>query len=145
MKRYAVTLNDGSVAITTVAIGTIEELMTRIVWPDGKTAVSWKEVSLSDIPTDRTFRDAWKQREDGKVEIDMPKARSIQMAKIRYKRNQLLDETDKEWLKASSRKDTVKLDQVEKEKQRLRDVPQNLQSKVDSCSTPEELKAIDVS
>jgi len=89
--------------------------------------VSVREVSENEIPTDRTFRDAWTKD----LTIDMPKAREIQMAKIRKERDKALAALDIETLKGKD---------VQAEKQILRDLPQNFDLSV--ASTPEELKQL---
>jgi hypothetical protein len=58
MQRIIYPTNDGGVAVIIPALEcglTIEEIAAKDV-PAGK---SYKIVDVSDIPSDRTFRDAW--------------------------------------------------------------------------------------
>ena len=58
MKRIIYPTDDGGVAVIIPATEcglTIEEIATRSV-PEGK---PYKIVDVADIPTDRTFRNAW--------------------------------------------------------------------------------------
>jgi hypothetical protein len=61
-QRIIYPTDDGGVAIIIPATEcglTIEEIATKDV-PEGK---PYKIVDVSDIPTDRTFRDAWEYQE----------------------------------------------------------------------------------
>jgi len=93
----------------------------------GKTS---RVVDSSVLPTDRDFRNAWTDDEDGdQIDIDMPRARIIHMDKIRVKRDLKMLELDIETMRGL---------EVQPEKQVLRDIPQNFDLSV--ASTPEELK-----
>ena len=64
MKRIIYPTDDGGVAIViptpeALEIMTIEEIAAKDV-PEGK---PYKIVDVADIPTDRTFRDAWQYEE----------------------------------------------------------------------------------
>lgn len=62
MNKRIIYLTDGGVAIIIPAPGcglTIEEIAAKDV-PAG---VQYKIVDVSEIPTDRTFRDAWEYQE----------------------------------------------------------------------------------
>lgn len=101
---------------------------------DGKTKQknsfdSYFEIKEEDIPTDRTFRAAWKKTAKGKLKVDISAARAVQIDRIRAKRDEKLKELDVETLKGRD---------VQKEKQALRDLPQTF--KLDDITDPEELK-----
>lgn len=81
----------------------------------------------SEIPTDRTFRNAWTMD----LTVDMDKAREIHMDRIRVVRDEELKRLDIETLKGVD---------VQKEKQALRDIPQTFD--LDKAETPDELKAL---
>lgn len=89
--------------------------------------VSPVEVKREDVPQDRYFRDAWKIN-NGKIEIDVTKARAIKLDKLRRQRNERLAELDK-------RKYGQEYDA---ERQALRDLPQTIN--LDSITDIEELK-----
>lgn len=96
--------------------------------PDGVTDAVI--IEREQIPTDRTYRDAWEAK-SGKVSVDMVRARNIHMGRIRVKRDERLKELDVE---------TMKGNDVQAEKQKLRDLPQTFD--LSAASTPEELKAL---
>lgn len=83
--------------------------------------VRWFRVSLSDIPTDRTYRDALVH--DGeKLTHDMEKARAIHLTRIRAARTRMLGELDGQWMRATGQKDTQAAEEIERQRQALRDV-----------------------
>lgn len=90
------------------------------------------------IPTDRTFRGAWKRDVAG-VTVDMDKAKAIHLDRMRAARAPLLSALDVESVRATEDKDNAKLAQIVAQKNALRDV-----TKVDlsGADTPEKLKAI---
>lgn len=102
---------------------------------------SHREGGKSEIPTDYSFRAAW--RDTGKtIAIDMPKAKEITRERLRKDRAPLLAALDVEAIKAVEADDKGKLAQVAAEKQRLRDI--TALPSIDAAKTPEELKAISV-
>jgi len=131
MKKIVFKNLDGSCGIIIPApdwAGTLEELAAKDV-PAGLT---WRIVDATVIPTDRTFREAWTDdNPTTTIDVDMTKARSVHMAKIREERNKRLDQLDKKQLQG--------LD-VATEKQTLRDLPQTLDLTV--AKSPTELKAL---
>jgi len=94
------------------------------------------EIDSATLP-DRTFRDAWKTAA-GKVDVDMPKARAIHMARIRRVRDKELAKLDVAWSRAIAK--GVGADVVEAKRQKLRDLPQTFD--LTSSTTPEELKVM---
>ena len=105
--------------------GTIEDLAIKDV-PEG---LSYQIVEDSTIPSDRTFRAAWRKGNNA-VDVDMPKAREIHMNNIRMSRDERLKELDK-------RKYGNEFDA---ERETLRGIPQNFD--LASANTPDELKAL---
>lgn len=104
--------------------------------PAGK---SYKIVDVSSIPSDRSFRNAWKLKGDV-VDTDMAKARDIQRDNIRAERKPMLEEFDREWFKAAEAGDTATQADVAARKQALRDAPND--SRFDQVSNPTALKAL---
>ena len=104
--------------------------------PVGSSACYIKEDT--DIPADRTFRDAW-EAPSGTVGVNMPKARVIHMGRIRVARNAELAVLDVSYLKATEAGDTAAQTAIAAEKQTLRDIPATYDLSVHS--TPENLKA----
>lgn len=122
---------DGSVGIMHPVLDcglTLEQIIAKDV-PAG---LPYEVVEDSAIPTDRTFRNAWKHD----LSVDIPKAHGITKARIRNERKPLLEALDAEVMRNIS--DPVKLAEIEAQKQVLRDLPQQ----VDGLVTVEELKAI---
>jgi len=95
-------------------------------------------IDTNDIPTDRTFRNAWRQGGDGSVDVDMPEARKMKMAGIRAARNAKLDQTDKDVQKADDNNDNAEKQRLRALRKTLRDLPQNVD--LDSLDTPDKLK-----
>lgn len=88
------------------------------------------DVVLESSLPDPYFRDAWR-RNGGKMIINLSAARELHMDKIRKKRDEKLAFLDVETLKGND---------VQAEKQVLRDLPENFD--LSSAKTPEEIKAL---
>jgi hypothetical protein len=91
-------------------------------------------VDAATIPTDRTFRNAWKED----LTVDMPKAVNITKDRLRQERAPLLTALDVQYQRAQEdgRDTTI----IISEKQRLRDVTKL----ADKAATLDELKALKV-
>jgi hypothetical protein len=109
--------------------GTLEELAKKRV-PEGLT---YKIVSDDSIPADRYFRNAWDMK-SGKVVTDITKAKELKKEILRQERKPLLEALDVEVMK--NIKDPVKIDEIESQKQKLRDIT----SDIDKIKTVDELK-----
>ncbi len=101
-----------------------------------KDATNVREVTASDIPTDRTFRNAWKND----LTVDMVKAREIHRGKLRDDRAPLLAQLDVDYQRADEKGDTKAKQDIAKRKQDLRDATAN--PAIDAAATPEALKAV---
>jgi hypothetical protein len=97
----------------------------------------WAE-DTDEIPSDRTFRGAWK--DTGVVSVDMPKAREIHREKLRELRAPKLVALDIEYMRADERADSAEKSRIALKKQALRDVTED--PRIESASTPDELKAV---
>jgi hypothetical protein len=150
-KRIVYTRPDGGLSVLIPAPGFLAKFATD---EEGLAALVAKDVppdasdvcqcDASEIPEDRTFREAWK-RGLKPVEVDMLKAREIYMARIRAARNAKLQEMDNETarldgLRKLGEATDADLMAHEQEKQHLRDIPQKLN--LSQARTPEELKAL---
>lgn len=116
---------DGSVAIMVTATDedldkTIEQF--RQSHPDGFYPRFHQSSKPLAAPSDRKFRDAWTFKK-GKIIVDEKKAEKIHLDRIRQERNQRLQALDVESLRNLT--NPVKLEEIEEEKQALRDIPQN--------------------
>ena len=114
MSKIIYTNSDGTVSIITPA-GDVNDAIKDV--PSG---LSYEIVEDSVIPTDRSFRNAWKQNSKT-IETDMTKAKEIHKDKIRIARTPKLAELDIEFQKALETSSST-TDIVAK-KQALRDAP----------------------
>lgn len=102
-------------------------------------AIDVSELPDDWAPPDREFRDAWRHS-NGVVNIDMESARNIWRNKIRAARKPLLSKLDVDYMRADERGDTSAKDLIAKNKQELRDAPQD--PAIDAAQTPEDLMAV---
>ena len=94
----------------------------------------YKIIDESELPKDRIFRNAWNYD----LKEDIPKAKEIWKEKLRVDRKPLLEAQDIAFMQALEKgNDTAA---IITEKQRLRDIPQL----VDSCKTIASIKKIPV-
>ena len=114
MSKIIYTNSDGTVSIITPA-GDVNDAIKDV--PSG---LSYEIVEDSVIPTDRSFRNAWKQNSKT-IETDMTKAKEIHKDKIRIARTPKLAELDIEFQKALETSSST-TDIIAK-KQALRDAP----------------------
>ena len=130
MSKIIYTNSDGTVSIITPA-GDVNNAIKDV--PSG---LSYEIVEDSAIPTDRSFRNAWKQNSKT-IETDMTKAKEIHKDKIRTARTPKLAELDIEFQKAletgASTTDIVA------KKQALRDAPAD--SAIDAATDEAGLKS----
>lgn len=124
------------VVVTPVAGAEMEDIVKASV-PDGVEPVV---VDAQDVPTDRTFRAAWKAAE-GRLDVDMDLAREIWRYRIRQRRRGLLEVLDVEYQRADEAGDGEEKKRVAERKKRLRDAPAD--PRIDAAQTPEDLAAID--
>ena len=130
MSKIIYTNSDGTVSIINPT-GDVNDAIKDV--PSG---LSYEIVEDSVIPTDRTFRNAWKQNSKT-IETDMAKAREIHKNNIRNARTLKLAELDIEFQKALETSSST-TDIVSK-KQALRDAPAD--SGIASADTEAKLKA----
>ena len=97
---------------------------------DVPAGVAYRIVNDEDVPSDRTFRNAWKHD----LTVDFPKAQAITKERLRSDRKPLLEAQDVLFQRAlETGKDATA---IVKEKQRLRDVTKL----VDAATTLDALK-----
>ena len=130
MSKIIYTNSDGTVSIITPA-GDVNDAIKDV--PSG---LSYEIVEDSVIPTDRSFRNAWKQNSKT-IETDMTKAKEIHKDKIRIARTPKLAELDIEFQKALETSSST-TDIVAK-KQALRDAP--AASGISTAASEADLKA----
>ena len=130
MSKIIYTNSDGTVSIINTT-GDVNDAIKDV--PSG---LSYEIVEDSVIPTDRTFRNAWKQN-NKTIETDIAKAREIHKNNIRNARTPKFAELDIEFQKALETSSST-TDIVSK-KQTLRDAPAD--SGIASADTEAKLKA----
>jgi len=132
-KRIIYENNDGGVSIVIPAIEDMDAVIRKSV-PEG---TPYEIIEAADIPSDRIFRDAW-SKNGTTIDVDMPKARLIHMDRIRKVRDEELDKTDQELLRAIE--DGEDIVPIKDRRQKLRDIPQDFD--LETAATPEELKEL---
>jgi hypothetical protein len=93
----------------------------------------------AEVPTDRTFRDAWVLR-NGRPQVDMAKARDLHRYRIRRKRKAFFRDLDARQLRAVVAGQSDVVANIETAKQALREAPDD--PGIDAAQTPEQLKAV---
>ena len=129
--RIIYTTDEGTVAILipTDECGlSIEEIAAKDV-PEGK---EYKIVDVSELSSDRTFRNAWVL--DNEITVDIPKAKVITKNKLREERKPLLEAQDILFMQAQE--SGTDISSIVTEKQRLRDIT----NQVDSMTTLDQFK-----
>lgn len=113
---------------------TIKEIAKKSV-PKG---IDFEVVDISEIPTDRVFRNAW-EKDAKSIKVNIDKAKEIQRNKWRNARKPILEMLDVEFIKALESGDIIKQEEVKAKKQALRDITLTDLSEIE---TPEELKNV---
>ena len=130
MSRIIYTKSDGTVSVITPA-GDVNDAIKDV--PSG---LSYEIVEDSAIPTDRSFRNAWKQNSKT-IETDMTKAKEIHKTNIRKARIPKLAELDIEYQRATET--SANTSDIVAKKQALRDAP--AASGISTAANTTELKA----
>lgn len=101
----------------------------------------WTRIKPHEIPTDRTFRAAWRHGPEGFTH-DLDHCRRIRLGRIREKRNADLAALDVETMRAVGAQDTKRMKEVEEQKQTLRDLPATLADTLAKADTPEAIAQV---
>lgn len=124
---------DGSVQIMQIVMDdgrgikrftlTQDDIITEIhrAFGPGARPVSHAVMAWADLPTDRTYRDAWTVVDD-QIGYDMAKAREIHKDRLRTERAPKLAELDIAYLQALEAGNTKAQQDIAAQKQALRDV-----------------------
>ena len=99
-----------------------------------------RDASTLTVPSDRTFRGAW-QFNGAAVEVDMVAAKDIHKDNLRRERAPRLAELDVAYMKALEAGSGAA--DIAAQKQILRDITDD--ARIDAATTPDELKALDLS
>lgn len=136
--KIAIEREDGGVSVMELVEGA--ELDVEIAkWEEGTGLRAVSHRDAGELPTDRTFRNAWKIT-DKAIAVDMDKARGIQMERIREARDAKLSTLDVPFMKAIEAGDDAKRAEIATAKQTLRDLPATID--LTKAETPEALAAI---
>ena len=101
-----------------------EVYLTRMAELDVPNGTSWKIIPKSDIPDNRTLRNAWGINLDTeKITINNDKAKDIILVNTRQERNTKLEELDGPEFRALAQDNTTELQNIRELKQQLRDLP----------------------
>lgn len=113
--------NDGGISIVHPAPNVEEEIAFN---DEVKSQfVSWRIADVSALPVDREWRNAWRDELEGEqIDICMNAAKEVALSKLRVQRDRKLEELDKQTLIALGRGDEVMRQNIETEKQHLRDI-----------------------
>lgn len=140
MDRVIYTQSSGVAAVIIPAPDcglTIEEIAAKDV-PQG---TAYKIVDVSEVPSDRTYRNAWvADLVAGKINHDMPKAKELHRQKMRDARTPLLSALDVEYQRADEANNQARKQQIAQQKQQLRDVTAD--PGIAAAQTVEQLKAV---
>lgn len=123
---------------------TEEEAIDFIKNKDIESGLETKKVDVSEISTDRRYRNCWKweTRKANKIDVDMVKAKAQFMSKMREIRNKELQETDEEMSRINEIGTTQEISELKTRRESLRDIPQNWQAQVDAAVTTEDLDSV---
>ena len=130
MSKIIYTNSDGTVSII-IPAGDVNDAIKDV--PSG---LSYEIVENSVIPTDRSFRNAWKQNSKT-IETDMTKAKEIHKTNIRTARETKLAELDIEFQRALET--SADTSTIVAKKQTLRDAPSA--SGISTAASEADLKA----
>ena len=91
-------------------------------------ATNVREITSDEVPTDRSYRNAWVLGEDKSVTHCPHKSKDILLAKVREERNKQLDATDKPVLMAIESGNTDELAGLKEHRQKLRDCTEGIKA-----------------
>lgn len=111
----------GEIAIMTLVSGEIEDAVKK--FQDSHPEFTSYSVGEYALPENREFRDAW-TIQNNKIVIDNKKAMRIHLERVREKRNEMLEELDREQLKTLAVPGMAV--EIDMKKQVLRDLPDKI-------------------
>lgn len=147
-----ITLEDGRVAVMTLILhdgrnsfplddARVDREIARDagIKSMGSPVVTWRHTVPDNLPTDRYFRDAWRDG-SGVVSIDMTAAREVHKDKLRAQRAPKMAELDVAYMRALETADAAGAAAIALQKQALRDCTDD--PAIAAATTPDELKAV---
>lgn len=97
----------------------VDRIWAKDVPPD---AVNARLIDAADIPSDRSFRDAWRHGKEGVVMVDMDIAIEVHKTRLRAARAPMLAALDVEYQRADEAADPIAKASIVERKQQLRDI-----------------------
>lgn len=104
----------------------------------GLDSIGWRVVLDNDVPSDRTFRNAW--RGGAAITVDMPAAREIWRDKLRAERAPHFTDLDGQYQQALESKNVAQQATIAAKRQALRNVTAD--ARITTAATPDALKAL---
>lgn len=134
----AITRSDGGVSIMSIIDekADVEKEIEKWSQSHSEKYISHREISASDIPPDRTFRNAWKPD----LSHDMARARDIWRNKMREARAPKLAALDVQYSRADEAGNLDQKKAIAAAKQELRDVTSH--PDIEAATTPDDLKKV---
>ena len=132
-KRVTFTRPDGGVSVLIPAPGVP---LKRVLQDVPEDAINVKVVAASDLPADRTFRDAWSPCSKNGARVDVEKAKGVCHAARRAKRAAEFAPLD-----AISTSPLFAVG-AEADRQKVRDKHANLQTRIDAATDEAALRAV---
>lgn len=103
----------------------IEEFALTVV-PEGS---DWRAIKPLELPNSREFRNAWVDvTPEPQIDIDLAKAKEIQLERLRAARNAELAATDGLLARALEQNNAAELEKLRVKRQALRDVTEELKA-----------------
>lgn len=144
MKRIVVDKGDSTVLILAPAQEWLDQPgnnMEKLRKKDVPKGLSSRITDTENIPSDRTFREAWHDDKPGKqIDIDMPRAKEIQIARIKEKRQEKFIEMGFPVQLDPDLEEAIIPEVTRGKLKALRDLPETFD--LSSAKTPEQLKAL---
>lgn len=141
MTRYAITRTDGGVSVMNLAENVTDANAEIAKWSPEQQAQVSSITACETYPEERTFREAWVYSPPATaVVVDMTKAKDVWRDKMRVARKPLLDELDRQWMRATGRGDTDEAQTIEDAREKLRNVTAAPQ--IEAATTPDQLKKV---
>ena len=98
-------------------------------------------IDSSELPVDRGFRLAWRQRGE-KISVEIAIAREIRLAQLRAERDTRIEATDALIARATEIGDAAGRARLAAYRQALRDMPADVADALTSATIPEQLRAV---
>lgn len=146
--KVSITLEDDTIVIMSFITDdghgytkepTDENIYVEILRSNFGVVKSWRRIEDSDIITDRTFRNAWRDVNNKHV-VDMNHAREIHKDHLRFERGGRLIQLDSEYMRADEENNVTKKSEIRNKKQKLRDI--TIDPRITAAQTPEDLKKV---